>query len=166
VRRLAARHGLPPIYQRFLLRHASDDFVDTNLCCRGVACWIQPPGGVEISHAAYSGQEGWPPHWMVIGVEYEGCYVLDLSTYRGEDCEVLFFEHSRGIRADKVADSFVAFLLRVAADSESHLQDREDTAAAPAPAPPSPFPRNEALSCALMALALLGLLAAIAWWSW
>lgn len=168
VRRLAACHALPPIYQRFLLRHASDDFFDTNLRCGGAACWINAPGGMEISHEAYSAQEGWPPHWVVIGTEYEGCYVLDLSTYRGEDCEVLHFQHGRGMMADKVADSLVAFLLRVAEDSEAPVAEDSgapvaDPVPPPVTAPPSPPTRRDAITCALLALSLLGLIAAVAW---
>jgi hypothetical protein len=79
--------------------------------------WLSTVDGFEAAHAAYAGYSGWRRAWVVIALDYEACYVLDLATEQGGDCEVLRLDHGGGNRPVEVADSFVALLWRVAEDS-------------------------------------------------
>jgi hypothetical protein len=128
-RTLSAKYGLPSIYRRFLETWSSRDFVDTGLSCKRVSCWIEPVDGLEFVQGSYRNSEGWPSGWVVIAIDYEGCYILDLTTHARGDCAVLFLNHGEGLRANRVADSFVGFLERVAEDSAP----APDEAAASAP---------------------------------
>lgn len=109
---LQSRAPLPPVYQAFLARHSSHDFVDSGLVCAGEAAWIAPVDNVAELTACCAASE---PLRVVCGVSRSGHYVLELARARGDDCPVLHVDERGGAR--EVAGSFLGFLERVARES-------------------------------------------------
>jgi hypothetical protein len=119
---LQNNYGLPDGYVHFLRHFASEDFVDTGLRWRGVACWVVTASGFEDLHDSYAGLGGWSEAWKVVAAEYEGCYFLDVRADRPDESPVYYLEHSVGYEPrDLVADSFEAFLGEVADASIGEL---------------------------------------------
>jgi hypothetical protein len=112
---------LPPLYVEFLRRHASEAYAaDLVLAWRGVALCLLGGDRIDDIQGSYA-SDGWPEDWVVIGLEYEGCYFIDVGTGA-----VGYLDHGVGLRYQDAGSDFVEFLEQVItrscppAESELH----------------------------------------------
>jgi hypothetical protein len=71
---------LPPLYVEFLRKHACGAYAaDLVLAWRGVALCLLGADRIDDIQGSYA-SDGWPEDWVVIGLEYEGCYFIDVGT--------------------------------------------------------------------------------------
>ncbi len=143
------------MYFEFLARFASRSYFDTGLTCSGVACWLSTAHDFEKQHEVYGGQKDWPADWLVIALDYEGCFLLDVSGAPPDDAPVYFLDHNAGYNAQRVADSFVAFLERIAKETPTEPPPGEASAFLPQRVQPEePMPpltrKDKVLGCALI----------------
>lgn len=119
---IAQRWALPEQYRRFLACHSplrvlidsGQYFQGLNLY--GAADLLKGQHGYAwnpVSHAAIA---GWPAHYLVIADAGGDPYCLDLGAIANGDAPVYTAEHGTGAwRFERHADSFIEFLLEIAA---------------------------------------------------
>lgn len=122
LRQIAAHWTLPEHYQRFLacyspLRVSIDGenyFQGLNLY--GAAELVKRQHGYAWNPVTQESIAGWPEHYLVIADAGADPYCLDLGAITDGDAPVYTAEHGAGAwHFERHADSFVAFLMEIAA---------------------------------------------------
>jgi hypothetical protein len=108
VAELEQRMRLPKLYAEYLRRHHCHAFgADFVLGWRGVSLCLVGAERLDDAQGSYA-SERWPATWVVIGLEYEGCYFIDTNTGA-----VGYLDHGVGLRHQEAGRDFVEFLEQV-----------------------------------------------------
>lgn len=123
---LRARFELPAVYDEFLARHSSHDYVDAGLRCGDAEVWLAPVDTVAALTDACAGDPRLGAGSLVCATGPQGYYALDLAG------GAVRFVPESGLPPREVAADFLTLLRRIARDTRrptSHLPPRTDSAA-------------------------------------
>jgi hypothetical protein len=118
------RMRLPPLYVEYLRHYCSSTpGADFDLGWHGVSLMLLGAEGLDDATASYANNDGWPESWVVIGLEYEGCYFIDVDSG-----EVRYLDHGVGLRYQEAGRDFVEFLEQVIEASSIDLGSEANAA--------------------------------------